>query len=181
MMATAATTAPSIITQTLATFGHCAAAHVDVRRHWSQIESDGACSICMCDVCAGRRCERSRWRVQLRTMIVCIHFLSLQKRGAPVASATRLLCDPRHPSAMTSASEIEYSLTVEFCVRQGSKIVWTLMSKGFKEGEYIYIYRNSKRITAGHCIKNPASPIVIDSWESSLFEDVSKQEEYHFR
>lgn len=126
-----------------------------------------------------RQCERSRWRVQLRTMIVCIHFLSLQKRGAPVASATRLLCDPRHPSAMTSASE--YSLTVEFCVRQGSKIVWTLMSKGFKEGEYIYIYRNSKRITAGHCIKNPASPIVIDSWEASLFEDVSKHEEYHFR
>ena len=82
---------------------------------------------------------------------------------------------------MTSASEIEYSLTVEFCYRQGSKIVWTLMSKGFKEGEYIYIYRNSKRITAGHCIKNPASPIVIDSWEASLFEDVSKQEEYHFR
>ena len=120
-----------------------------------------------------RRCECS----YAQPMNDCMYPFpfTAKERGSPVA-----LCDSRHPSAMTSASE--YSITVESCVRQGSKFVWTLLLKGFKEGEYIYIYRNSEKVTtAGHCIKNPAAPIVIDSWEADLFKDVSKQEEYHFR
>jgi hypothetical protein len=83
---------------------------------------------------------------------------------------------------MSSASD--YRVAVESCVRssQGSKFEWTLRLNGFKEGNYIYIYRTTKgQITKkGHCIENPTAPVVISSWNADLF-DVSKHEEYRFR
>jgi hypothetical protein len=83
-----------------------------------------------------------------------------------------------------ATSSSDYSITVEACVRdaQRLKYVWTLRLNGFKKGgHYIYIYHITKgRVTPGHCVANPAEPIVIDSWDAKLF-DVSKQDEYRFR
>ena len=84
------------------------------------------------------------------------------------------------------ASSTDYSIAVDACVldAQRSKFVWTLRLNGFKEGQYIYIYRITKgklsRITTGHRVTEPTQPVVVDSWEASLF-DVSKQGEYCFR
>jgi hypothetical protein len=82
---------------------------------------------------------------------------------------------------MSTASD--YRVVVESCVRhsQGLKFEWTLRLTGFNKGNYIYIYHTTKgQITKGHCIENPAAPIVISSWNANLF-DLSKREEYRFR